>query len=216
MLEIARSVGLDQLQLHGDESPAMVARLGRALPCHQGAAREENLSSGAGWRASRRASALLLDGFDPQARGRNRQDVRLALARRAKRHGRIFLAGGLTPENVGQAIRAAQPYAVDVCSGVEAKPGKKDREAAESFHARGGRARREGSDEFDGASGAGRARAIRPVRRPLRSRNADGAARRTRARLCRSAGPIRLSGSSWTSCCTILPGGPRRCNLPRG
>ena len=47
---------------------------------------------------------------------------------RAKAKGAAakFLAGGLTPENVGAAIRAAKPYAIDVCSGVEAKPGKKD------------------------------------------------------------------------------------------
>jgi phosphoribosylanthranilate isomerase len=48
------------------------------------------------------------------------------LARAASRHGRIILAGGLTPENIAEAIRVAQPYAVDLASGVEAKPGRKD------------------------------------------------------------------------------------------
>jgi phosphoribosylanthranilate isomerase len=45
----------------------------------------------------------------------------------------VFLAGGLTPENVGEAIREVRPYAVDVCSGVEAAPGIKDREKVRSF-----------------------------------------------------------------------------------
>ena len=45
---------------------------------------------------------------------------------RSKKYARVFLAGGLTPENIGEAIRTAKPYAVDICSGVESKPGKKD------------------------------------------------------------------------------------------
>ena len=48
------------------------------------------------------------------------------LARSASRYGRIILAGGLTPENIADAIRIAEPYAVDVASGVERRPGHKD------------------------------------------------------------------------------------------
>jgi phosphoribosylanthranilate isomerase len=128
MLEIARSVGLDQLQLHGDESPAMVARLarsGRRLGVIK-AVRVKKPFRARQLAAFKRADAILLDGFSRKARGGTGKTFDWRVARRAKRHGRIFLAGGLTPENVGEAIRTARPYAVDVCSGVESRPGKKD------------------------------------------------------------------------------------------
>jgi phosphoribosylanthranilate isomerase len=125
MLETARTVGLDQLQLHGDESPAMVARLARSLPVIK-AVRVRKPFRASQLARFKRASALLLDGFDRKARGGTGKTFDWEIARRAKRYGRIFLAGGLTPENIGDAIRAAHPYAVDVCSGVEARPGKKD------------------------------------------------------------------------------------------
>jgi phosphoribosylanthranilate isomerase len=125
MLEIARAVKLDQLQLHGDESPAMVARLERSMPVIK-AIRVRKPFRGAQLSRFKRANAVLLDGFDSRKRGGTGKTFDWAIARRAKIHGRIFLAGGLTPENVGAAIEAARPYAVDVCSGVEAKPGKKD------------------------------------------------------------------------------------------
>jgi len=128
MLEIARSVGLRQLQLHGDESPAMVARLarnGERLGVIK-ALRVKKRFRVAQLAAYGRAGAILLDGFSRKARGGTGKTFDWNVARRAKRHGRIFLAGGLTPENVGEAIRTARPYAVDVCSGVESRPGKKD------------------------------------------------------------------------------------------
>jgi phosphoribosylanthranilate isomerase len=125
MLEIARTVGLDQLQLHGDESPALVARLGRSIGVIKALRVRKTLRAGQ-VKSYRGASAILLDGFDRRARGGTGKAFDWKIARRAGRQGRIFLAGGLTPENVGEAIRAAKPYAVDVCSGVEAKPGKKD------------------------------------------------------------------------------------------
>lgn len=128
MLEIARAVGLDAIQLHGDELPAAVRRLRRSRPAINviKAIRVRKSSAARELRRFDGASALLLDGFDRRARGGTGKTFDWDIARRAKRYGRIFLAGGLTPRNVGEAIRAAQPYAVDVCSGVEATPGKKD------------------------------------------------------------------------------------------
>jgi len=125
IMEIARKVKLDRLQLHGDESAEMVARLGRSFPVIKAIRVRKSLRA-AELRLFPSASALLLDGFDRGQRGGTGKTFDWKIARRVKTGARIFLAGGLTPENVGEAIEAARPYAVDVCSGVEARPGKKD------------------------------------------------------------------------------------------
>jgi phosphoribosylanthranilate isomerase len=69
---------------------------------------------------------ILLDAHNPVKHGGTGQTVDWTRARAVAAHRRIFLAGGLTAENVGEAIRTVQPYAVDVASGVEASPGIKD------------------------------------------------------------------------------------------
>ena len=125
MLAIARRVGLDYLQLHGDEPPEQVARLKREIAVIKAirvrdSFRPKQLDSFG------RASAILLDGFDPHRHGGTGKKFNWRLARGSNGSRRIFLAGGLTPENVAEAIRVARPYAVDVCSGVEARPGRKD------------------------------------------------------------------------------------------
>lgn len=134
MLEIAQSVGLDRLQLHGDESPSTVERLGRSLPVIKALRVRKSLRASQLARF-KHASALLLDGFDPALWGGTGKsfDWRLTHRARRTRTAKLFLAGGITPENVAQAIRTAKPYAVDVCSGVEAKPGKKDPKRLKSF-----------------------------------------------------------------------------------
>jgi phosphoribosylanthranilate isomerase len=125
MLKIARRVGLDYLQLHGEESPATIAHLAHNLPVIK-AVRVRNSFRTTELARYKDVSAFLLDGFDRRRHGGSGKTFRWEIALRAGRAGHIFLAGGLTPENVGEAIHSAKPYAVDVCSGVEAKPGKKD------------------------------------------------------------------------------------------
>ena len=125
MLAIARRVGLDYLQLHGDEPPEQVARLKREIAVIKAirvrdSFRPKQLDSFG------HASAILLDGFDARRHGGTGKTFNWNLARGSNGSRRIFLAGGLTPENVAEAIRVARPYAVDVCSGVEARPGRKD------------------------------------------------------------------------------------------
>ena len=125
MLETARSVKLDYLQLHGDESPATVARLRRSLRVIK-AVRVRPSFRPAQLSRFRNATAILLDGFDRQRRGGTGKTFNWKAAQSPSLRVSVFLAGGLTPENVGEAIRAAAPYAVDVCSGVEIEPGRKD------------------------------------------------------------------------------------------
>jgi phosphoribosylanthranilate isomerase len=132
MLTIVRRIGLSHVQLHGEESPETVARLQRTLPVIK-AIRVRKSFSTSELSRYKNASAFLLDGFDRHRRGGSGKSFPWDIARRAKRVGRIFLAGGLTPANIGEAIRSARPYAVDVCSGVEAKPGKKDPAAVKKF-----------------------------------------------------------------------------------
>jgi phosphoribosylanthranilate isomerase len=132
MLTISRQIGLSHLQLHGEESPEAVARLRKVLPVIK-AIRVSKSFSMSELARYQGVSAFLLDGFDRRQRGGSGKSFPWDVARRAKRAGCIFLAGGLTPANIGKAIRAARPYAVDVCSGVEAKPRKKDPVAVKDF-----------------------------------------------------------------------------------
>lgn len=125
ILDIARTAGLDRLQLHGDESPAMVQRLGRIFPVIK-ALRVRKSFRPSQLARFEHAEAFLLDGFDAKLRGGTGKKFDWRLAPKANGRAMIFLAGGITPENVAEAIRIAKPYAIDVCSGVEAKPGKKD------------------------------------------------------------------------------------------
>jgi len=122
--EIALSVDLDMLQLHGDEPPGVVAEFADFWPVIK-AFRIRRGFHLALLGCYSDATAFLLDGFRQRLRGGTGRTFDWDVARRAKRYGRTFLAGGLTPENVGQAILEVQPFGIDVCSGVEARPGKK-------------------------------------------------------------------------------------------
>jgi len=78
--------------------------------------------------------ALLLDTYTDTQHGGTGKTFDWSLAVQAKSLGRpIILSGGLTPDNVREAIRVVQPFAVDVASGVEREPGKKDPEKLRRF-----------------------------------------------------------------------------------
>lgn len=128
----ADEVGLDVVQLHGGETPEVFSGLGRrALKA---------LRVGAGFRAEEatryegHAAGVLLDTHSEVAPGGTGKAFDWSLAR-GVRDGVSFLvlAGGLTPANVGQAIEIVAPDAVDVSTGVESAPGRKDRQKLRAF-----------------------------------------------------------------------------------
>ena len=125
MLTIARRVGLDYVQLHGDETADVVSRMRRSVRVIKAVRVRESFRV-AQLANFKRASSILLDGFDSRLRGGTGKSFNWKLAKSAGRKRQIFLAGGLTPENAAEAVSAARPFAIDVCSGVESRPGKKD------------------------------------------------------------------------------------------
>lgn len=143
---LVEQTGVRALQLHGEERPEEVAALAPTKSGQAGRAvavvkafrvghsfRPQQLRRYAG------VAAFLLDAEVKGQRGGTGKTFEWKWARPANRYGRILLAGGLTVENVAEAIRQAQPYGVDVCSGVEMKPGRKDHGRLRAFieHAKG-------------------------------------------------------------------------------
>lgn len=120
------------VQLHGDETPGTVSEISRSVAVIK-AFRVAADFPVASLEKYHDAFAFLLDGSRAGQFGGTGTSADWNVARRAVAAHRIILAGGLTPANVGAAIRAVRPYAVDVASGVEAKPGKKDHGKLQAF-----------------------------------------------------------------------------------
>ncbi len=120
---VACAAGVTVVQLHGVEIPSLNSALRgftiiRALQVQPGFNAADLCCEG--------ASAYLLDTCHSTLHGGTGKTFDWSLAKEASNRKAIILAGGLTPENVGSAIREVRPYAVDVASGVEASPGIKD------------------------------------------------------------------------------------------
>jgi phosphoribosylanthranilate isomerase len=131
--EIATSVKLGAVQLHGDESATdcqMVAEtVGRVIKALRVTENFDPASV-----ASYPVNAILLDSYSAQAFGGTGAKFDWRLANAAKVYTPyLILAGGLTPQNVVAAIKGVHPQAVDVCSGVEASPGRKDPQKLREF-----------------------------------------------------------------------------------
>ncbi|HVB98830.1 MAG TPA: phosphoribosylanthranilate isomerase [Candidatus Dormibacteraeota bacterium] len=137
------AVGLDAVQLHGAERPSRVGEMAAYRPVIKVFRVRPGflLSRLARYPA---ATAFLLDGYVPGRPGGTGRHFDWELGRRAARYGRVILAGGLRPDNVAEAIARARPFAVDVCSGVESQPGKKDPAKLREFMRQVKRSRRSG------------------------------------------------------------------------
>jgi len=123
--------GLDLAQLHGGEPPALVGALHpRAFKALRPRSSEEAVAMAESYRAvlpeDGALPQLLVDAYHPTRPGGTGLRADWGIARELARRFRLLLAGGLTPENVGEAIAQVRPWGVDVSSGVERSPGLKD------------------------------------------------------------------------------------------
>ena len=132
----AEDLGLTMLQLHGAEGPAFCQEAARRTGCKVIKAVRVRSRADVQAAEAHRTDFHLLDAHRPGVPGGTGEsfDWELLVDRRSQVP--LILAGGLNPDNVGDAIAAARPFAVDVASGVEAEPGIKDRDLLAAFYER--------------------------------------------------------------------------------
>jgi phosphoribosylanthranilate isomerase len=133
--EAASDLGLTMVQLHGDEGPAYCAEVARRTGCRVIKAVQIHTAGDLQTLGTYHTDFHLLDTGHAQLRGGTGQtwDWRMAAAAGPRGGVPRILSGGLTAENVAEAIAAVRPFAVDVVSGVEASPGVKDPARMEAF-----------------------------------------------------------------------------------
>ncbi len=122
-VRVARQIGLGAVQFHGDEPPgsyrALPIRVIKAVTIRDASAREEAAAVPPG-------ATVLLDAHDRVKRGGTGRVVDWSIAAMIARERPVILSGGLNAGNVAEAVAAVRPYAIDVSSGVESAPGRKD------------------------------------------------------------------------------------------
>ena len=120
---IVQFCGLDLIQLHGNESPDYCSAFSPSVLIKAvSIQKEEDLA----FLKNYPVQAILVDAHDPVRRGGTGKTCDWNLARKAGENHRLILSGGLNPQNILPAIEAVRPLAVDIGSGVESRPGKKD------------------------------------------------------------------------------------------
>ncbi|MDI6892062.1 MAG: phosphoribosylanthranilate isomerase [Actinomycetota bacterium] len=132
--KLASFCGLDTLQFHGAESPYYCKDFEQKVIKALRVGDFSDLRALSEYPAVGGVAAFLLDTFVEGKPGGTGETFDWAIAKEAKKFGKpIILSGGLDPDNVAQAIREVNPYAVDVSSGVESELGKKDMEKMKEF-----------------------------------------------------------------------------------
>lgn len=127
--ETVNQCRLDAIQLHADVTPDFCRNLDRRVIKAVRVRDESSLSILSDYDVN----AFLLDSYVEGKMGGTGKVFDWDLALRANEYGRIIVAGGLDPDNVAQAVRHVNPYGVDVSSGVESQPGRKDSDKVRKF-----------------------------------------------------------------------------------
>ena len=134
MLKTLEICALNLVQLHGDEPPELLEELGEfAFKAIRPQSEEEALDALKKYSQEDSAPALLVDAYHPSEYGGSGTVGDWSLAKALAEKAPILLAGGLTPDNVGEAVRKIQPWGVDVASGVEASPRSKSEALMKRF-----------------------------------------------------------------------------------
>ena len=134
IIATARKARLDAVQLHGDESPGFVDRLRNEIDALLIKAFRVSHEFDTDRVREYAVDGVLLDGYSTNARGGTGQTFDWTLATLIGKHvEKVWLAGGLTPDNVRLAIKTVRPFAVDACSSLESVPGIKDPAKVEQF-----------------------------------------------------------------------------------
>jgi phosphoribosylanthranilate isomerase len=143
--EVADRVGLTAVQFHGDEyqKPEMYVLDWKSFLCIPAewvavTWKKKGKAVGSFMALPKNLSAIVLDSGTRERRGGtgrpfNWRDAKIWVSLMNKSQQNVVVAGGLTPDNVGEAIGILKPWGVDVVSGVEARPGKKDPEKVRAF-----------------------------------------------------------------------------------
>ena len=132
VLRVAREAGLDMAQLHGDETPEMVAAVrAGGLPVMK-AVRVRNADDLADVERFD-ADLIMMDAYSEKARGGTGERFDWGVAKSLKGRGNIVISGGLAPENVREALDFFEPYGVDASSSLEDAPGEKNEESVRRF-----------------------------------------------------------------------------------
>ncbi len=131
VMELADLAGVAAIQLHGDERPEYCHALEGRFVIKALRVRHDFRPESVTCYAT---EALLLDGFSESAYGGTGKTFDWAVARATGSFvPKLFVAGGLTPANVAEAVKQIRPYAVDACSSLESRPGIKDEARMRSF-----------------------------------------------------------------------------------